>query len=298
MFKYRFNMKIAILGANGHVGKVLSQQLSDLSPDLYGRLDEYLSYNDLFSREYDCIINAVGISNGHIIASKPASFFSLIESFELLLYKYSQLFANCKVLHISSGSIFGKNTTTPISAESSTEFYPNKLSTSDVYGITKFYFEMKHQFLPYNIIDVRLFGLFSQHQSLELPLFMSEVLDSLLHNKELLVDSNDFVRDFLCASDFGEFIKCCLKNFEKGTIDTYTRAPVSKFELLTELHKLYGLNYKVTNIDRSSLLGGVKSCYYSVNKSAGNIGYKPKYTSLEGIIKEIDLIIKNRNKNE
>jgi hypothetical protein len=39
---------------------------------------------------------------------------------------------------------------------------------------------------------------------------------------------------------------------------------------------------------------GQKPYYYSMNKKAQSFGYSPKYDSVQGICKELDLYIKNK----
>ena len=65
-------MKIAILGANGHVGKALSAELKSLCElYLFARVSGYNQYVDLFMSEYDDIINCVGVGNSDSIKKVP-----------------------------------------------------------------------------------------------------------------------------------------------------------------------------------------------------------------------------------
>ena len=73
-------------------------------------------------------------------------------------------------------------------------------------------------------------------------------------------------------------------------IDCYTKAPVEKFTLLSELEKVYGLKFKIDQLIDVVNATGVKNNYYSTNKVYNAIKYTPERSSLEGIVKEMNLM--------
>lgn len=98
-------MKVAILGANGHVGKALSAELKSLCElYLFARIPGYNQYEDLFCSEYDTIINCVGVGNSNSIKNTPLKVMKVTEHFDELINKYQSQYPSCKAIHISSGA--------------------------------------------------------------------------------------------------------------------------------------------------------------------------------------------------
>lgn len=283
-------MKLAILGANGHVGRVISDEFADTQPDLYARKNGYKSYDSLLSRDYDVIINCIGIGNAKNIAADPAFFFQTIEYYDSLLFQYLEDHKSTKVIHISSGAVFGTDMLQPIDADSKRIVAPNSFVIEEAYGMTKLYMEMKHRLVPYSIIDIRLYGLFSKHQPLTMPFFLSDLVNALNSKQILHVHPSDFMRDFIHPSDFRKFISCIINSDVKnGVFDTYTKNPASKFEILTVCKEKFGLQYEKLNVGQTSLFG-VKSCYYSKDHKAEGLGYTPEFNVIDGVV---DIISKN-----
>ena len=85
-------MKIAILGANGHVGRALAAELKSLCElYLFARISGYNQYADLFKSEYDAIINCVGVGNSDSIKNAPLKVMEVTEYFDELIHKYQSL---------------------------------------------------------------------------------------------------------------------------------------------------------------------------------------------------------------
>ena len=72
-------------------------------------------------------------------------------------------------------------------------------------------------------------------------------------------------------------------------LDCYTRSPIDKFSLLSELGRKFGLRYKVSQfVPAASATSKIN--YYSLNKIASDIGYMPQRTSLDGIVEQIGFL--------
>ena len=74
--------------------------------------------------------------------------------------------------------------------------------------------------------------------------------------------------------------------FINDTFDTYSKKPITKMDMLKGLAEKFNLQYEIkkeTNIDSS--ITGFKMNYYSVNKKLEKLGYEPKYSSLDSILK-------------
>jgi hypothetical protein len=71
----------------------------------------------------------------------------------------------------------------------------------------------------------------------------------------------------------------------------YSRAPVSKLELLEVLKKRFGLQCEIGDANIGTSPTGNKKEYYSKNHHAETFGFEPAYTSLGGIEKEIEAML-------
>ena len=104
-----------------------------------------------------------------------------------------------------------------------------------------------------------------------------------------MVASDNIVRDFITPPDFYNLIQAVIdyKSIKKP-LDCFTQSPVPKFDLLADLESKFGLKYRIDQSVDIIKTTGIKINYYSTNKIAKSIGYSPKNTSIDGIIKEIN----------
>lgn len=108
-------------------------------------------------------------------------------------------------------------------------------------------------------------------------------------DKTVLKTSPDYiVRDFLHPSDFYELVNVLLAAPPANTaVDCYTRAQIDKPTLLAAMREQFGLRYEIVAAVAGVNATGSKPHYYSLNKRAADFGYQPAFTSLEGIVQEI-----------
>ena len=116
----------------------------------------------------------------------------------------------------------------------------------------------------------------------------------MIKNKEVFETSVDnIVRDFITPPDFYRLIQAII-NFKpiNMALDCYTKSPISKFDLLDELKSEFELRYEIDKSVSIVNATGFKLNYYSMNDKAKNVSYKPKFTSLNGIIEQIQFLYK------
>ncbi len=110
----------------------------------------------------------------------------------------------------------------------------------------------------------------------------------------LKVSADNIVRDYLHPSDFKNLVENIINSQPLNiALDCYSREPVDKFTLLNELSEIFNLRFKVDINSENFIVNatGTKSSYYSSNRKAKEIGYDPKYSSLEGVVKETSLLL-------
>ena len=86
----------------------------------------------------------------------------------------------------------------------------------------------------------------------------------------------------------------CAKAAANAVIDCYSRAPVDKPTLLAAMQVNFGLKYVLVQTRTGVNSTGSKPNYYSLNKRTANFAYKPIYTSLMSIEKELETIMSGR----
>ena len=78
-------------------------------------------------------------------------------------------------------------------------------------------------------------------------------------------------------------------------VDCYSLGPVSKFKILEALQSSFGLRYELLSGDAANSPTGHKPFYYSLNKKAAQFGYSPAISSLDTVISQIDILMRDRN---
>jgi hypothetical protein len=72
-----------------------------------------------------------------------------------------------------------------------------------------------------------------------------------------------------------------------ASVDCYSQAPIDKVLLLAIMQEKFGLLYEILDEPLSINATGSKSHYYSLNRNASDFGFKPKFSSIEGLIYEL-----------
>ena len=112
-----------------------------------------------------------------------------------------------------------------------------------------------------------------------------------MEKKILITNELNFYRDYIHPKALHLLIKTCM---EKHSItiafDLYSIKPIEKFELLNYLKSNNDLKFKIKSKPNDSKS---KNNYYSKSKKAQMLGYKPRYSSLDTILDELQYFLKN-----
>ncbi len=307
------NKKIAILGATSHIAKGLIHGfclkeenelfLFGRSPD---RINSFLAnlndkrnavqtltFSEFTRGEYDVVINCVGIGDPGKLKSSTSSIFKLTETYDNLVLEYLEGHPKTLYINFSSGAVYGTDFASPVDATTHYTLGINNISAYDYYGITKLHSEAKHRALPmFNIVDLRVFSYFSRYIDLQSKFLLSDILLSIKKRRMLETSSDDIIRDYVHRDDLLSILEICQnKKVINTAFDIYSLQPASKFEILDFFSREYGLSYTVKETAISGSPTGNKKHYYSINKKAEEIGYSPRFTSLECIVEESKCIL-------
>lgn len=304
--------RIAILGASSQIARDLIASLAATGQNnlhLFARrtkdVSKWLDNAGLSGRypvddfsafgghEFDAIINFVGAGNPVQILTMGNSIFDVTLQFDKLVLDYLRMHPSCRYFFLSSGAAYGTNFNEPASRNTSAILPINDLFPQDWYGVAKLHAECRHRSHPdLAIVDIRIFNYFSNTQDISARYLISDILRAI-RDKVVLKTSPEFiVRDYLHPSDFLKLISTLLSSpATNAVVDAYSRAPITKPDLLAAMRKNFGLCYENSSVSSGINATGGKTHYYSTNTRAADFGYQPGLTSLEGILMESKKIL-------
>jgi nucleoside-diphosphate-sugar epimerase len=306
-------MRIAILGATSQIAKDLVLSLSARSNHdlvLYARRPEVVSLwlvdvsltgryavanlNAFKADEhFDAIINFVGVGNPLQTMAMGASIFDVTLKYDEFALDYVRAHPDCRYIFLSSGAAYGSSFDKPVDENIKAVIAINNLQPQDWYGVAKLHAECRHRSLPHlPIVDIRVFNYFSSTQDMKARFLITDIFRGIRDKAVLKTSSDYIVRDYLHPADFYQLVNVLLYAPAANTaIDCYSKAPITKQNLLNAMQDKFGLQYEITQASVSMNATGIKPNYYSLNTRAADFGYQPTLTSLEGIMKEMQVIL-------
>lgn len=307
-------MHIAILGATSQIAKdlVLSfSALSDHKLTLFARrpeaVNQWLANVGMSGRyavaelddfggaeQFDALFNFVGVGNPATAAMMGGSIFDITLQFDKIALDYIARHPNCRYIFLSSGAAYGNNFDEPVDRHTKAVVPINDLQPQDWYAVAKLHAECRHRSLPeLPIVDIRVFNYFSSTQDMSARFLISDVLRAIDDNSVLLTSSDYIVRDYLNPSDFYHLVSAILSAPPSNVaVDCYSLAPIDKPSLLAAMREQFGLQFATTAASVGVNATGNKPHYYSLNTRAADFGYQPTLTSLEGIVREMQKILR------
>lgn len=298
-------INIAIFGSTGHISKNLIFYLSQkkeynlfllsrdkkklekiLKQEIKNENFEICDYNILQKKSFNVIINSIGTSDPGKLNNE---IIKITEFYDNKIIDYLEKNNLTIYINFSSGAIYGHSFDKPVTDDTYSILKSNDGDPGYLYSIAKLYSEGKHRTLKHlNIVDLRIFSFFSRFIDPNSRFFLSEVISAIKNKTDLSVDKHDIVRDFVHPKDLCLLIeKCIKKTFINDVFDVYSKKPISKFEILNEISKIYGLKYHMIENTSFRYPTGIKEKYYSLSRKARSIGYEPEYSSLDTIMIEI-----------
>lgn len=265
-------MKIAILGATGHIAQNLidywyeKYYLFQFSRDkLWGH-----SYDQLNKQNYDLIINCTGIGTYSNIKDYY-SYFKIIEHFDNMCIDYLNINPKTLYVNFSSGVVSEFN---------------KEIKQDNYYAIAKLNSEAKHRSLKHlNIIDIRLYSFFSRYINLNDDYFLNQIIKSIKENKELLITPYEMIRDYISPQDLANFIINLQHDNKVVTVGSLE--DISKQEILDYFKQNHGFKYKITDTEIPCATG------HKIDYWPEKIDNKPTKTSLETIKEESQSLLMN-----
>jgi len=286
-------MRIAILGATSQIAKDLIVSFSktqEIHLHLFSRrpdevmkwvADEVLSgrylsddYSAFVDQDFDAVINFVGVGNPAQAVEMGNAIFDITNRFDEMVLEYLRTHPVCKYLFLSSGAVYGSVFKEPAKQDTPAIIAINDLAPHEWYGAAKLHAECRHRAHPgLHIIDIRVFNYFSRTQDISARFLIADILRAIRDKTQLMTSSDHIVRDYLSPSDFYMMIHSLL--FVPATnvaVDCYSRAPISKADLLTAMKQEFGLRYVIVDTAQGINATGTKINYFSQNRRAEKFG--------------------------
>ena len=306
-------MRLAILGGTSQIAKDLVLSFSTQGNHvlvLYARRPEVLiqwlacaglggrnTVSDLGAfnadEHFDAILNFVGVGDPAQAVAMGSSIFDVTLKYDDMALGYLRIHPDCRYLFISSGAAYGSGFEAPADEKTTAVIPINNLQPQDWYAVAKLHAECRHRSLPkLSIVDMRIFNYFSHTQDMSSRFLITDIFRAI-RDKTVLKTSPDYmVRDYMHPSDFYGLVCALLSSPAVNTaVDCYSKAPIDKATLLAALQGKFGLQYETAQANPGVNATGIKTNYYSLNTRAADFGYQPIFTALEGVVKEMQMIL-------
>lgn len=305
-------MKISILGARGQIARSLISlylergKWSDL--ELYSRSPESLASEikgirvhpsvDFINHDHEIIINCIGIPNLKGGKNSGADIFKIHETWDNLILEYLERNEKALYISMSSGAVYGKNFQSPVAEQSCLLSGMVEISPADFYAVSKLNCEAKHRsFDKFSIVDLRIFSYISKFIDFNSNFLISEIMTAIKNKQIFITNDRNISRDYIHPEDMIQIIDLIIKHWQvagfiNDVFDIYSKSPVAKMDMLQNIAEKFNLKYEIkagTNVNSSPT--GFKMNYYSVNKKLKQIGYEPRYSSLDAILKVLGEVL-------
>lgn len=312
------DVRTAVLGATGHVGRVLTAGLARADgfrvtalARSTQRLSAFLEsevldgdvaawgISSFAEGSFDAVVDCTGIGSTTRFGPHARELIRVQHHFDGMTLDYLEAHPACRLVCISSGAAYLTGFDEPAGPSHPPCFRPDEVSIQDAYGAVKAMSEARHRIaghLP--VVDLRLFGLFSSHLDLSGRYLLSQAMTALLADETLVTDEADVMRDYSHPADLTALVMAVIDAAPVNrALDVYTAAPASKWEMLDALAETYGLRCEVRSDPSAVSATGRKPFYYSTDRAAAGYGFEPRYTTLECVLEVTGTILGSRPHN-
>jgi nucleoside-diphosphate-sugar epimerase len=304
-----FRMKIALFGASSNIAQDVIFKL--MAADFVDQIDLYsrnpslvmntlvktkvtnktncLDYADFISQKnYGFILNFIGLGCPQKILERESELIDIADYYDELIISHLKKYQPCGYIYLSSGAVYGTDFHQPVPKIGKQIADATNGHDLSSYTISKIRCELRHRALSnIPIIDLRIFSYFSARHSLNTKLFMAEICNSIKLGKLLHIEPEPMVRDYIHPGDFYKILELIMVAPPRnGVIDCYSKAPIEKIKLLEIMASRFNLQYKTKALGSKPEFYNRKEHYYSLVRTAEDLGYSPRYTSEEALINE------------
>lgn len=252
-----------------------------------GRRVKSLPYADFQKYNYNLVINFIGCSDPVKLKKLGKSYLEACNKFDDMVLSYLCKHKNSQYIFISSGASYGQIFDKGPANENSKSTFAGMDIANDYYGFTKYLIEKKHSMnQDFRIVDLRVFSYIDKNQDINSSMFLPSLAKAIRMRGVFQTFNNEIFRDYLCSEDLYNLINL-LKPSERGVYDLYSAKITSKFEVLESFK-----DFVIVKLIDDKRNCEQKKYYFSENKLAETLGFKPKYSSIENIKNYIEFVLK------
>jgi nucleoside-diphosphate-sugar epimerase len=267
-------MRTAILGATGYIGESLGRLWAqDPAADLtlFARAPERLhGFPDgvriapaeaFDAAEFDLVINGVGAGDPARVGALGAEILDISRTWEARVM--DRLRPEARYVFLSSGVVHAPPPFPP-------------------YTISKREAEAQHRAIADKaIVDIRVFAYAETNIKLDGAFFLAELARSVIRKQPFRTTRADMMRDYAGAPELKALIDAWMAAGAPNCgLDLYTRAPVSKLQLLEFAQSELGLDIDwIDSVQEAPT--GQKPGYVSSDHAAEKLGYRPGRNAFE-----------------
>ncbi len=302
---------IAILGANGQIGRGLASVLArnpahrlrlvarrpdalrDLATIARPGLDAITPLDRFEDEAYDAVVNAAGDGERAKQIALGADLFRITETLDNRVTDHVRRHPRTAYFFMSTGAVYGFGTPWPVRRNAVFPWPVNAPDPANFYPLAKLVAEAKHRaHRDLAIYDIRIFGYFSRFIPLGGSFFLSELADAVVKGTRFRTSPVDMVRDYIDHEELAGLIETFLVSPPaNGAYDIYSAAPVGKLELLEQVSRQFGLGVDYTPVPESSPARLAKPTAPSDCRQAAAAGHKPRRSSLQIVTEELRALL-------
>jgi UDP-glucose 4-epimerase len=243
-------MKVLVLGSNGFFGKNLAQQFAANGHDVLAPVRQELNLLDQEATEtYLCQRCSDVVVNCAITIQSAETNLNIYYNIERCSKHFGRL------INIGSGAEYANKYYVPMMTED--YFGQNVPAHTDTYGLSKFCIAKDIEKSDKNIINLRGFGVFGEHED-HTRRFITNNICSSIRNQTITVNRNS-VFDYIDIYDFGRITEIFFTLPARfKSYNACTATPISLVELAGVIDRVSGLKNTVTinNGDINSIYTG------------------------------------------
>jgi len=282
---------IAILGATSWIARDFIAGFSGAAAlHLFARNAKGQPYSEFPGGTYDVVINFVGAGDPGRTRDMGEEILSVTRRFDEMALEYQARHPGTRYIFLSSGAAYGGDFQRPARDGGEIPLAPGL--PQNLYGLAKQEAEARHRAHATQIIfDLRVFNYVSRSMDLSAKFLLAEMVRCVRDGQVFRTADRPMTRDFLHPADFRQLVECCLAADGNAALDCYSRAPITKKELLALMTSRFGLKCEIVPSPAAANITGEKADYRSESRRAAGLGYVPLHSSESGIVTEVGAIL-------
>lgn len=282
MFARRPEVATAYLDANGLPRDWVKGTLHDFK-ELSNRIDNPAG-----------IINFVGVGDPAKAKEMGAGIFDATLYSDTLARHFIAGQPSTPYVFYSSGAVYGTGFAAPAGPNTPTIVPVNALEPQHYYTVSKLHSEAMHRAsFGATILDLRIFNYFSRTLDLGARFLITDMLRCVANGETFVTTDAVMTRDYIHPDDLCALMMALLAA-PAGTnmpVDAFSAQPITKADLVNLFAEEFGLKTEIRPVFQTLNTTGAKPEYYSLNRAAAVLGYRPRYTSAESVLIEARAVL-------